>query len=87
MGWMEKGQLMGEIDEKVFALSAGQITDPIRSSLGFHIFKIVNREKSSLKPIADVRDLIQDKLFKQKLGVRIEVWIKNLKMHAYISIR
>lgn len=87
MGWMEKGQLMGEIDEKVFALEKGQITDPIRSSLGFHIFKVAEREKSSVRPIAEVRDLIQDKLFKEKLNQRIGAWIQSLKKNAYISIR
>ncbi len=87
MGWMEKGQLMGEIDEKVFALEKNQITEPIRSSLGYHIFKVVDSQKFSTKPFAEVKDMIQDNLFKEKLRKRIEGWIKNLKKNAYISIR
>ncbi|MBI3252062.1 MAG: peptidylprolyl isomerase [Candidatus Omnitrophica bacterium] len=87
MGWMEKGQLMGEIDEKVFALEPGQITDPIKSSLGYHIFKVVERQKFSVKPLSEVRGEVQDKLFKEKLGVRLDAWMKNLKKNAYISIR
>ncbi len=87
MGWVEKGQLMGEIDEKVFSLQPGQLTGPIKSALGFHIFKLVERKDVSVKPIADVRPQIQDILFKQKLRDRLESWMQTLKKNAYISIR
>ena len=87
MGWMEKGQLLGEIDEKIFLLNAGEVTAPIQTSLGYHIFKVVDRQTSSVKLLAEVRDQIQDILFKEKLGKRLETWIKNLKKNAYISVR
>lgn len=87
MGWVEKGQLMGEIDEKVFALQPGQLAGPIQSALGYHIFKLVERKEVSIKPIADVRSQIQDILFKQKLRDKLESWMLSLKKNAYISIR
>jgi parvulin-like peptidyl-prolyl isomerase len=87
MGWVEKGQLMGEIDEKVFGLEKGQLAGPIQSSLGYHIFKVVERDQFSVKPISEVRSKIQDVLFKEKLRERLESWMKSLKKNAYISIR
>ncbi len=87
MGWMDKGQLLGEIDAKVFGLSAGEVTPPITSSLGVHIFKVVERETSSVKPFSEVRNQIQDKIFKEKMNGRLEKWISGLKKNAYISIR
>ena len=87
MGWVEKGQLLGEIDEKVFQLEAGQMTPPMQSSLGYHLFKVVERKKFSLKPLSEVRGQIQDVLFKEKLKTRLESWMQTLKKNAYISIR
>ena len=87
MGWVEKGQLLGEIDEKIFQLQAGQVTGPIQSSLGFHIFKVVDRKQFSVKPLTDVRGQIQDVLFKAKIKIRLEGWMQSLKKDAYISIR
>ncbi len=87
MGWVEQGQLVGAIDEKIFAMSQGQITPPIQTSLGFHIFKVIERQASSEKPLDQVRDKIQEIIFKEKLGNRLQDWIKNLKKNAYISIR
>lgn len=87
MGWMERGQLLGDIDEKVFALEVGQVTRPIKSNLGYHVFKLVERQKSSVKPLVEVREKIQDLLFKEKMKKRLEGWIQGLKKDAYISIR
>ncbi len=87
MGWVEKGQLMGEIDEKVFGLEKGQFAGPIKSSLGYHIFKVVERDQFSVKPLAEVRGQVQDILFKEKLRERLESWMQSLKKNAYISIR
>lgn len=87
MGWMEKGQLLGNIDEQVFTLGAGELTPPIQSSLGFHIFKVIEKETSAVKPLADVRGLIHDQLFREKTNVRLEKWISDLRKNAYISIR
>lgn len=87
MGWMERGQLLGTIDEQVFALGAGELTPPIQSSLGFHIFKVLEKETSSVKPLSEVRTEIQDRLFRDKTNVRLEKWISDLRKNAYISIR
>ncbi len=87
MGWLEKGQLLGDIDDQVFALEPGQITRPIQSSLGYHLFKVAQREKFSVKPLTEVRDRIQDILFKEKMRIRLDTWMQNLKKNAYISLR
>ena len=87
MGWMEKGEMVGDIDTKIFELEAGGITDPIKSSLGYHIFKVVERQKSSVRPLTEVRDQVQDILFKEKLKKRLDSWLQGLKKDAYISIR
>jgi parvulin-like peptidyl-prolyl isomerase len=87
MGWVEKGQLLGEIDQKVFDLSDGQVTVPVKTSLGYHIFKVVERQRVSVKPLADVKDQIQDLIFKKKMRERLDAWIASLRKNAYISIR
>jgi parvulin-like peptidyl-prolyl isomerase len=87
MGWIEKGQLLGEIDEKVFSAAPGEVTPLIKSSLGWHIFKVTERQKFSVKPLSEVRNYIADIIFKNKLRTALEAWLQNLKKNAYISIR
>ena len=87
MGWVERGQLLGEIDEKIFSTPVGEVTPPIQSALGYHLFKILERDQASVRALADVRSEIQDTLFKQKVKKKLDTWIENLKKSAYISIR
>ena len=87
MGWVEKGQFLGDIDEKIFSLNDGEITDPIKSSLGFYVFKVEEKQKFAVRPLSEVKDQIQDIIFKTKLKDRLDAWIANLKKNAYISIR
>lgn len=87
MGWMEKGQLLGSIDEKVFSLEPGELTEPLKTSLGYHIFKLLEKETSAVKPLAEVRARIQDDLFREKTNERLSEWIGELRKNAYISIR
>lgn len=87
MGWLEKGQLLGDIDDQVFAVEPGQVTHPVKSSLGYHIFKVAERQKFSVKPLTEVRDDIQETIFKEKTKSRLQAWLQNLKKNAYISLR
>ncbi|MBI3316085.1 MAG: peptidylprolyl isomerase [Candidatus Omnitrophica bacterium] len=87
MGWVEKGQLLGEIDQKVFEQDAGQVTEPVKTSLGYHVFKVVERQRFSVKPLTEVKDQIQDLIFKKKMRERLESWVASLRKNAYISIR
>ena len=87
MGWVERGQLLGAIDELVFALKEGEVTEPFRSSLGYHIFRVTQKGEASTRPLAEVRQEVQDFIFKEKLRIRLEQWMADLKKSAYISIR
>jgi len=87
MGWIEKGQLMGDIDDQIFKLDAGQVVGPIRTNLGYHLFKVTEKETRTLKPLSEAREGIYEVLFKEKLRQRLEGWIADLKKNAYISIR
>ena len=87
MGWVEKGQLLGEIDDKIFELAEGGTTEPIKSALGYHIFKVTEKQEASAKPLSDVRNEIHDAIFKEKSKKRLDTFIGNLRKNAYISIR
>ncbi len=55
IGWVQQGQLALELDSAIADLRIGDISNPIRSSGGIYIVKIMDQRTSSLLPSTNVR--------------------------------
>jgi len=87
MGWIERGRLMPEIEQAVFAIEPGQLTPVVKSPLGYHIFRIEERRPAQTKPVAEVSGEIEDALYQEQYRQRYAEWIGRLKEHAYINVK
>ena len=87
MGWVQRGRLIPEIEQAVFALEPGQISPVVKSTLGYHVFRVEERRPVQTKPIAEVQGEIRDALLQTKFQQRYREWIAKLREHAYITIK
>ncbi len=87
VGAIEQGQLMPEIDKKVFSLKIDEITDIIETKTGYYIFKLTGRTPSENAPLKDVKDAITQFLYNQKFQNKFSDWMVQLKKKAYIEIK
>lgn len=53
LGWMKQGQIPTIATRIVLAMTTGEISDPIRSSSGFHILKLVDKRSGQGKHIVE----------------------------------
>lgn len=47
MGWIQGGQLSPELDRTLLGMSKGQLSDPVRSSAGYHILLVRDQRNSA----------------------------------------
>lgn len=87
LGLVKKGQMIAEIDNAIFSLEAGQTSDIIESSIGYHIFKITERIPGKLLDFETAKYEIEDSLYRHKIEAHIKKWLTELKKNAYISIK
>ncbi len=40
LGWFSRGQMVEEFDRRVFSMKEGEISEPVRSTFGWHIIKL-----------------------------------------------
>jgi peptidyl-prolyl cis-trans isomerase SurA len=84
LGNLKRGELAPEIESELLTLGQGQISRPVRSPLGFHVFRL--ESKDSLEA-PSIRQQIRDILFRQQFDTRLGVWLKEIKQRAIIEVR
>ncbi|KPK81894.1 MAG: hypothetical protein AMS25_04500 [Gemmatimonas sp. SM23_52] len=59
LDWFERGRLVPEVEEVVFGMQPGEISEVIRSSFGYHVFKVTDRESPDFETVSETytRDL------------------------------
>jgi len=62
VGWLPRGQLMPELEEAAFGLDKGQVSEPIKTRLGFHLLKVEDKKAARVKPFEEVKAEIEQSL-------------------------
>jgi len=74
--------------DRVFVdLEPGEVSGPIRTSSGFHVVKLLDREDLGVQPFADVRQRIINQLVQEEMIRQEKIWLKELKLRTFIDRR
>jgi peptidyl-prolyl cis-trans isomerase D len=66
LGWIGKGRTVPEFEKAAFSLPKGQISDLVKSSYGFHIIRVDDRQDAHMKTLDEVKAEIEPILKQQK---------------------
>jgi peptidyl-prolyl cis-trans isomerase D len=66
LGWIGKGRTVPEFEKAAFSQPKGQIGDLVKSSYGFHIIRVDDRQDAHMKTLEEVKDQIEPLLKQQK---------------------
>ena len=86
LGYISKGGLIPEIENAVFALEIGSISDIIKSQYGFHILKVTDKKPEVLKAFEEVKEEIVKTLLSTKQKEAFDNLIVELKSQVTIEI-
>ncbi|MGD2278603.1 MAG: peptidylprolyl isomerase [Candidatus Omnitrophota bacterium] len=87
MGYVSPGQMLPEIDEVLFSLDKGQVSDVVETSIGYHVFLVEEIEDSRVAELAEVSDYLREQLFRKKFEENLVKWIEEKRKNAYISYK
>jgi len=86
LGYISKGDLIPEIENVVFALEIGSISDIIKSQYGFHILKVTDKKPEVLKTFEEVKEEITPTLLSTKQKEAFDNLLEELKSQVTIEI-
>jgi peptidyl-prolyl cis-trans isomerase SurA len=86
LGLFKRGTLSKELEDRTFAMKAGEVTDVIRTKQGFVILKVTEHQMAGIPTFKQMEPRIQDALYYEKLQPALRVFLKKLREEAYIDV-
>ena len=68
------------------ALDPGAVSDPVRSSTGFHVLQVVTREPDGVPPLDEIRDQVVAELRRRAGDDALRGYLDDLRARATIDV-
>jgi parvulin-like peptidyl-prolyl isomerase len=85
MGTFERGQLPEELEEIAFTLAPGRTSQPIRSSLGYHVLRVDSRQPARELSLEESRGWIRDRLTRERADAGARAFVAGLLSRARVN--
>jgi len=82
LGWIGRGRTVPEFEKAAFSLGKGQTSDLVKSSYGFHIIRVDDKQEAHVKTLAEVKTEIEEKVKQQKTARAAEAAANALLSQA-----
>lgn len=87
LSYFKRGTLAKELEDRVFAMKPGDVSDGIRTKQGFVILKVTEHQMAGVPTLKEVEPRIQDALYMEKLQPALRVFLTKLREEAFIDIK
>jgi len=87
LSYFNRGTLAKELEDKVFALKAGETTDVVRTKQGFVILQVTEHETAGIPTLKEAEPRIQDALYMKKLQPALRTYLTTLREQAFIDVK
>jgi peptidyl-prolyl cis-trans isomerase SurA len=86
MGWNGRKELRKELIETAFTLKPGAVSEPIVTDDAIFILKVEEAKAAQVRPLADVRDEIEQALQAEESAQRRKQWIDTIRQKAFVRL-
>jgi len=87
LGTFSRGEMAPELEEAVFALKRGEVSQPIRTADGLHLLRADEHITAGHRPLDDVRDAIRESLYNEALEERFQNWLsRDLRERHHVEV-
>lgn len=80
LGWLKRGAIHPEFSSRVFSLKPGEVTEPFRTSFGFHIVKLIEGPEIISTPFEAVKGDIRYELRNQAKQAELAKLIASVEL-------
>jgi peptidyl-prolyl cis-trans isomerase SurA len=85
LGFFRHGAMVPAFEKVAFSLKPGEVSDPVRTSVGWHVLKLEESRAIGLLPLADLKPQIEDKLRREQAERASAQYVKQLRQTAVVE--
>jgi peptidyl-prolyl cis-trans isomerase SurA len=85
--YFKRGTLSKQLEDQVFAMKAGQYTEPVRTNQGWVILAVTEHIPEGIPAFKDMEPAIQERLYMTKMQPALREYLTKLRENAYIDIK
>ncbi|MEF7440078.1 peptidyl-prolyl cis-trans isomerase [Paenibacillus lautus] len=85
LNFFGRGEMDPTFEEAAFKLKKDEISEPVKSSFGYHIIKVTDRKEATNPTLEEKKDEIRSQLENQKVYAESPAYIQELKDKATIT--
>jgi hypothetical protein len=85
LGWFKRGEFMEEFEAIAFSLQKDELSPVFTTQLGFHICKVVDRRDPTPVPLADIKDVVANRMVEAYRDAKFNAFVDELKSKATIE--
>lgn len=85
MGIFSLGQLPESIEQVIDALKGNEVSRPVQTASGYHIFQVTERRMAGVLSLPAARERIRAEILSAKGRVQLQKWLSELKSKSVIQ--
>lgn len=86
LGTFRTGELLPGFEEAIADLQPGDISEPVRTQIGWHIIRLESAEAGGYQPLEAVSEELSSEIMRTQSEQKYKEWIESLRQQAYIKI-
>ena len=87
LGAFERGQLSKQLEDAVFKMNRGEVTDVIQTQTGFEVLKVVEHFQAGEQPVEKVQNEIMNKLYMERMQPTMRDYLGQLREESYVTVK
>ncbi|MGD0293300.1 MAG: peptidylprolyl isomerase [Terracidiphilus sp.] len=87
LGQFRRGALAKVLEDKTFALKAGEYTEPIRTRQGFVILKVTEHIPGGIPQYKDVEQQVEENFYMARMEPAMRSYLTTMREQAFIDIK
>ncbi|MBJ6748823.1 peptidylprolyl isomerase [Geomonas anaerohicana] len=87
LGTFKRSDMLAEIGDTVAAMKPGEVSSVVASPAGLHIIKLEQKSQEKGRSFEEVKESIEEQLYRKKSEERFNQWVKDLRNAANIDVK